>query len=262
MNKADTTAKGKDIFQLSWLEEAYLKDYYPEEGVPSDEVLTNQFFVDELKRISQPEEIAVIGVGPTCDDIILSAAKASKIYGLDYLERNLSIVKDWLDRGSSSRNWNKYTYDILRHEMKREPTKIEIEEREQDARKKTVLKTIDLREDDPLGPDFRGYFQVVIMPYCAESATDNKKEWKRMMHNASTLVAPGGLFLVGALGSCPAYEVGGELMPCANITADDMKTQLELDFNPKLVNTKSIALPEHKALGYEGIILGRAIRAQ
>ncbi len=81
------------------------------------------------------------------------------------------------------------------------------------------------------------------------------------MRNAATLVKPGGLFLVGALENCESYIVGGESMPGANISAFDMQRQLTLDFPSGLVNTKSISMPEHKELGYSGIILARAEKA-
>ena len=116
-------------------------------------------------------------------------------------------------------------------------------------------------QENLVGADLRGHFAIVLSPFCADSATDDKAVWTRYSRNIASLVRPGGLMLTSALRRCRRYRVGKRFFPSADIDEADLQKVLAEDFAPDSVSVEVRETPEHSDQGYAGILLARARKA-
>jgi hypothetical protein len=244
-------------FQNEWVPKDYLRTYYSE--LESDEVETIKFFVDAMKKVDSTGPVLFFGTGPTLHHVFLTAPKAAEIHLVDYLPENLQEIKKWVDKEEDAHDWSPFVKYTLQCEGNSSPTDEDINEREEMVRRKiTKFMTADAGQTDPLSTEQRESYGLVLSPYCADSATGDKKVWKEYMRNITSLVKPGGTFITAALRDCSSYEVGEKEFPCANVNEKDMKGVLGmLDFSSRNTNIEYRELEGH---GYTGIVLAHALK--
>ncbi|MCX6375362.1 MAG: hypothetical protein NTU88_04885 [Armatimonadetes bacterium] len=239
-----------------WQAGEYLAEYYAE--VMPDEQHALSFLCESLERLPQSPVALDYGCGPTVHHAVALVPKAGEIYLAEYLPCNLAEVQRWLDSGQDAYDWRDFTRYILQCEGIAEPSAADIEEREQEARRRiTRLLPSDAGEDDPLGPEMRGHFQLVTTHYCAEGATNSKKTWALYMRNIASLVAPGGALIVSACGAADYYAVGERLFPCAGVNAHDMLSCLQ-ENGFMNIDLRVRHVPDHSTQGYSSVILACA----
>lgn len=239
-----------------WRAQDYLAEYYAE--VMPDEQYALSFLCQSLERLPQSLVALDYGCGPTVHHAVALVPKVQEIYLADYLPCNLAEVQGWLDGAEDVHDWRDFTCYILQCEGIAEPSDADIERREQEARRRiTRLLPSDAGEDDPLGSEMRGHFQLVTTHYCAEGATNSKQTWALYMRNIASLVAPGGSLIVSACGAADYYAVGERLFPCAGVNAHDMLSCLQ-DNGFMDVDLRVRHVPDHSTQGYSSVIFACA----
>jgi hypothetical protein len=239
-----------------WDPADYLADYFSE--VQEDELATIRYFVDQMRGVV-PGPVLGFGCGPTLHHIFLTAPRITELYLADYLPRNLEQIDRWRRRAPGAHDWTPFVRYTLMCETGREADNEAVAARTEQIRQGiSALVTADAGLTDPLGPAFRGRFAVVLSPYCADSATDDKAVWRRYSRNIATLVRPGGLMLTAALRRCRRYRVGHRSFPSADVDEHHLRSILEQDFSPATIQVDVREVPGHQAQGYTGILLARA----
>jgi hypothetical protein len=242
-----------------WVPRDYLHDFYRE--MQDDERHTMRYFVEKM-RTAPRGPILVYGCGPTLHHAFLTIPYATELCLADYLPANLQEIRDWKQRAPGAHDWTAFVRYTLSCESGIEPTEAAIVEREEALRLRiTGLLQTDAGMTDPLGSHYRGHFAVVLSPFCADSATDDKVVWSRFSRNIASLVRPGGVMLTSALRHCVQYKIGPRSFPAANIDERDLEAILKTDFVADSVEVVVRHVPEHRVQGYEGILLAAAKRA-
>ncbi len=237
-------------FDTDWVPQQYLADYYSD--VEPDERETIAFFVDAMKEAPAGEPVLVFGSGPTLHHVFLAAPAASELHLADYLPANLAEIERWRTRDPAAHDWRAFVRYTLECEGLAAPTDDDVTRREELTRSKiTRLLQADARRSAPL--DQR--YATVISAYCADSATDDRAMWERLMTNITGLVSPGGLFITAALRRCRSYRVGDKSFPCANVDEHDLRRVLAPGFTPRVQVRE---LQGHEQQGYTGVVLADA----
>jgi hypothetical protein len=247
----------RDAFD-DWIARDYLAEYYRE--VQDDERNTIRYFVERI-RDAHSGPVLCFGSGPTLHHVFLAVPRATEVYLADYLQQNLDEIERWRRSDPDAHDWTPFVRYVLGCESGREPVDAEVAARIEALRGAIAgVVHADAGLTDPLGTSFRGRFATVLSPYCADSATDDKRTWERYSRNIATLVRPGGLLLVSALRLCRGYKAGDRFFPAANIDEDDLKEVLLQDFLPDSIDVQVREVPEHRDQGFSGILLARAVK--
>lgn len=243
----------------NWNPENYLEDYHTEVAIDTKYILEYlvEFFNENLENINK---LAILdfGCGPTLYGILSIGHHFKEIYLADYLSSNLTQIDKWIKRYKDTFNWNSHTEFVLQINQTRRPSRKQIFKREDELRTKIKsLLTCDAYKPDPLGKFFRQKFSLVITLFCADSIVSSKEDWKLLLKNIFSLVAPEGFFVVGSLLECTSYKVGNDAFPSANISSDDFKEVVvnKLDIILESLSIKVFDVPECKSLGYTNILL-------
>ena len=235
---------------------AYLHEYYSDLGAENSALL--EFYVDTYKAIPHVNSLLDFGGGPTIYPLIGAANKVKEIHFCDYLEANLSEVLKWLRRKKVAFNWQPFVSATLALEKGRPCTANDIAEREEQIRKLiTRLSRCDARLDPPVHGPVQKY-DVVVSNFCAESATDDRQQWRTFMHNIASLVRPGGKFIVCALQGAHSYSVGRKIFPAVSIDEADLAWGLiTADCKPESIDIRSVS-SDRPSRYYRGLMFAVA----
>ena len=124
----------------------------------------------------------------------------------------------------------------------------------------TDVLVADANKIDPLGPESRGTYEVVISCYCADSATNDRETFSRYIQNIASLVKPGGIFVLACLRKAHYYKTAASHFPSANVDEELVYQLLKLDFKTETITVETKELPHHIHQGYSGIILAHATK--
>jgi hypothetical protein len=236
-----------------WNPLQYLSDYYSR--VEQDEQLTLRFLAQQAHRIANRPVILEFGIGPTVHHLLPITPYVSEIHVADLLPANLRQVRLWQERRETAHDWTPFVVQVLKEEGISSPTAGDITARETLVRQAiTRYLPCDAALRNPLGSHAAGGYDCLLSCYCADSATDDKTQWRRYMDNMMSLLKPGGLFLTTALRNCDHYDVGDRRFPSARVNERDF----ELLFREHEVEhlTMEVAqTPEHAAIGYGSVLL-------
>ena len=238
-----------------WNPAAYLATYYAK--VEPEEHHTLRFLVREAQKLSSAATILEFGVGPTLHHVLPLAPRVAQIHVADLLPANLEAVRQWCVGEPGAFEWREFTREVLRYEGIRSPSVAEIDAREQLTRERLTLRLLgDARLRHPLGLKYSRRYDCVVSCYCADSATADKEEWFRYLHNIASLLAPGGLFLIASLRNCSSYTVGSLRFPSPAIDEYDIRCALaELDFETRSIELRVCDVPEQAHHGFQSIVL-------
>jgi hypothetical protein len=240
-------------FDTDWVPGEYLADYY--RVVEPDERETIAYFVEVMKEAPAGEPILVFGTGPTLHHVFLAAPHASEIHLADYLQENLGELERWRAGDPSAHDWREFVRYTLECEGLAAPTDEDVARREELTRGRiTRLLQVDARRPVPLDR-----YATVISAYCADSATDDRSTWERLMANITDLVEPDGLFVTAALRRCRSYVVGDKRFPSANVDEHDLRRVLAPGFDAQV---HARELPGDLPQGYSSVVLGHARRRE
>jgi hypothetical protein len=240
-------------FDTDWMPREYLADYY--RVVEPDERETIAYFVEVMKEVPAGEPILVFGTGPTLHHVFLAAPRASELHLADYLRENLGEIERWRIGDPAAHDWQEFVRYTLECEGLTAPTEADVARREELTRGRiTRLLQVDARRPVPLDR-----YATVISAYCADSATDDRATWERLMANITDLVEPDGLFITAALRRCRSYLVGDKRFPSANVDEHDLRRVLAPGFDAQV---HAHDLPGHLPQGYSSVVLGHARRRE
>jgi len=241
-----------------WDPRDYNKEYYSEITLDGRYLME---WVVESVRESPPVPVALeFGCGPTVLHLMPLVPRAGEIHLAEYLPVNRQELQRWVDREPGTHDWRQFTEAFLRMEGNAEPTADEVQAREDELRRRiTKIMPGDASLDDPLGPEKRGFYPLVTSLCCADSATSDKATWRLFMRNISSLVKPGGMWVISACGEHSYYCVGERCFPGANISGRDMLDCL-LDLGYRDVDVRLREVPDSSEHGFGCTILARAIK--
>lgn len=222
---ATTACETYASFEDHWSPDEYLADYYTD--VQPDEEVTMRFLVEAAALVGDTPRLLEFGCGPTVHHLLPFVPRAAEIHVVDYLERNLDAVRRWVDGRDGAWEWTPFTRFTLSHELGRPPGDREVHEREATARERVVsLGRADARRSQPLASGPRR-FPVVLCCFCPDSITADLEEWRRCTSHVASLVAPGGWFVLTALGGADSYRVAHRRYPSPDVSVDDVADVLQ-----------------------------------
>lgn len=263
---SSSAIKGRDTHGTSplprvqdWREfnpKTYLHEYYSDLAMENSALV--RFFVDTYKTIPNASSLLDFGGGPTIYPLIGAAHKVKEIHFCDYLETNLAEVRLWLEEKKLAFNWQPFVSATLTLELGRPCTPGDIAAREKQLRKRiTWLGRCDARLTPPLPGPARNY-DVVVSNFCAESATDDRQQWRTFMFNIASLVRPGGKFIISALKGAHSYSVGRKIFPAVNLNETDLAWGLiTAGCKPESINIRSVSA-DRPSRFYQGLMLASA----
>jgi hypothetical protein len=242
-----------------WNAEQYLREYYSKVEVEEEHSL--RFLVEQSARLPTGATILEFGCGPTLHHVLPFSRRAREIHVADLLSGNLDAVRRWQKRDPRAHDWRPFTKRVLSREGVPNATPRDIEHREETTRRVlTRMICADARRSEPLGALARRY-DCVVSCYCADSATADKREWRRLTRNIVSLLSPGGLLLVTALRRCETYTVGTQKFPSAHIDEHDLASVYE-QLGLHDIDIEVVGVPCRSEHGFQSILLASAKAAQ
>jgi len=238
-----------------WDPAAYLATYYSK--IEPEEAHTLRFLVREAQRLESDASVLEFGIGPTLHHVLPFARLAREIHVADLLPANLEAVRQWCAQKPGAFNWREFTREVLIAEGIQQPSEEEIDARERRTRERLTCSLLgDARLRHPLGEAYSSRYDCVVSCYCADSATASKHEWFRYLRNITSLLAPGGRFVLAALRNCSFYRVGNVRFPSPAIDEYDLQRALTmLNFDMGSVVLQVYPVPEQLRAGFQSIAL-------
>ena len=143
------------------------------------------------------------------------------------MPENRAEVEKWLAAQDDAHDWRAFTMATLRLEGNPDPTEAQANAREQQARDCiTRVLPCDVTDADPLGSAMRGFYPLVMAHYCAEAVSTSKEKWRVYMRNIISLVKPGGVLIISAIGGANFYRMGDLNFPCTKLNGQDVLASL------------------------------------
>lgn len=240
-----------------WDAQNYLQEFYG--NVVADDEIETISFLSQLAKNNPANRILDFGCGPTLHHIFPFAPHVTEIHLADLLNSNLGEISKYLDNEIESHNWDKYIEYALSCESQNPVGEKAVYDRKRETQRKvTKLVEANARNQDPLGPEFRGTYPIVMSCFCADSATDHHDEFAQLVENIASLVEPGGLFIVTCLRNATFYKTKDSCFPSANVDETLLGKVLTNIFIPETVDIMVKHLPNHADQGYTGIIMATA----
>ena len=242
-----------------WNAKDYINEYYSE--ITMDGRYAVEWVVESAQKIAPVPVALEFGCGPIPIFSLPLIAKAKEIHMAEYLPANRAELEKWLAGVPDAHDWLIFTLDMLRLEGNPNPTEAEARAREAQARQQiTKVLAGDVTTSDPLGPEKRGFYPLVVSYCCADSTTDNKATWAVYMSNIASLVQPGGTLILAAIEGTCFYCVGDRRYPGAGVNAEDLLAWLRGNgFVDIDVRTRQV--PDSSASGFSSIMFARAIKS-
>jgi hypothetical protein len=120
----------------------------------------------------------------------------------------------------------------------------------------------DARLSQPLGPTRDAFYDLIITGFCIDAISSDRAVWRRCMRNVTSMLQPGGTFIIHALHRCVAYKCGERMFPGSNLTMDDMQAaMLENGFVGSSIDVQVIPCPDNGIYGYSGILTASGRKA-
>ncbi len=230
----------------------YLQEYYAKVGTENQAILDflheiyEYIFSNDLKAAKHLE----LGGGPGIYQLISLAKYPVEIHFSEYGEANLIEVKAWLNNHSSQYNW----HDFFEYVLKKENCE-EIEQRKALVREKiTQVVCGDIKKKAPLGSKIKEKYDIVSSHFVAESITDSREKWQKMLKNLLHPLKKDGYFVLGSITGATKYRVGQRYFPAVPVSEDEIYNYLEL-LGLKIIKTSFVPAEEVIDQGYDGIYL-------
>ena len=253
-----SNARTVDPYQSLFDSRAYLRQYYSDPQLCSDDVELLQILNSWLRRQKPRFGRALdLGCGPTLHYSFTLAPFVDAIDLADYLPGNLAEIRLWLDEAEEAHDWDPRLQGVLTCGGGDITTL---------AARKSLYRTrvsrllpCDLRKEDPLGHPAR--YPLVTSFFCAECVATSRSEWKLMLSRMANLVEPGGSLFMTALHDASRYNVLGTWFSSVPVTPDDFAIELpKLGFPKARLETHLFPSPAWSEDGFDHICVIGATR--
>lgn len=236
----------------------YLHEYYSDMGAENLALL--RFLVRAFQDVPAHKTVLDFGGGPTIYTLISASAKADEIHFCDFLEANLEEVRLWLQDNPGAFDWTQFIKTALVLEGKNYSSQ-SVATRADDIRKRvTRVIQCDANLENPIPGEARLY-DVVVTNFCAESATDDREQWRKFVSNITSLLKPNGKLILSALKGADSYAVGKVVFPAVYVLEDDLIQVLsEAGFAAENIDIESVPA-DRPSRHYEGLMLTTAIKS-
>jgi hypothetical protein len=204
---------------------AYLDEYYGDIG--SENLSLLRFLNQTYRQLPKGGVLLDFGGGPTIYPLISAVNRVDEIHFSDYLEANLEEVRRWLAADPAAFDWDRFIEKVLELETGAACTNGEVQRRAKQIREQV---TRVIRCDASRRPAIEGSpvpYDVVLTNFCAESATADRRTWRRYMANILSLLKRGGWLVMSALVGATRYSDGSHSFPAVDISEDDLVELLE-----------------------------------
>lgn len=248
-----------DIYQQQWNPKEYLKQYYCTDHVEDDELENFKFLSTFLQTTEKSFQRCLdFGCGCTLHHMMPLAPYVSEIHLADYMASNLEEIQDWLDESPTAHDWDVYFRGVLDLEGRDLVSEESLAKRKSELRGKiTSLELANIRNKLPLGKNVA--YELVTSYYCADAVASSKEEWKTMIDNLSTLVAPGGTLVMSVMRHCNFYKIGDKQFPAAYVDETDIAHVLRHNgFDMEKSDIQAVQVDDWAEEGFNGICLVRA----
>ena len=239
----------------TWNASAYLATYYSR--VEPTERHTLRFLHDAIGELPATARALDFGAGPTLHHAIALASRVGELHVADLLPENLNALRRWHRRASGAHDWSAFTQAVLQLDGVPAPTIDDAQRREALVRERlTRILPGDARRRLPLGPGAPKNYDCVTSFFCADSATSNLGDWRRLVLNICGLLAPGGLLIMGALHRCNFWRLREKPLPSACIDEHHMHSVLDTaGFDRASRRIQVCEVPDQASNGFESILL-------
>jgi len=251
---------GRDFKRF--LPESYLEEYYATVIPENDKLMA--FFADVSTKLPKVKTLLEYGGGPTIYQLISLAGKVSEIDFTDYLESNLTQVKNWVKVKKSAHNWRPFVRVALYYEYGSMPTTNAVSARERKVR--SLLKSFG--RVDAFKPEHdktaHQKYDIVSTNFVAESISSNKTEWRCGLRSIVNYVDDNGWLVMTAIRNARYWRSGDDHFASYAIQKKDLEQELKrMGF--KIVISRQIDAdqtdpthPEYE--GYDGMVFVLAQR--
>jgi hypothetical protein len=246
-----------------WKARDYFETYYSEVVLP-DEQAVLAYQIDVLRAAHGHFGRGLeYGCGPTLHRAIAASKYTFRLDMADWLADNLSEAREWLCADEHASEWKRFTRYVLACEGDAQPNNARIAQREAHTRKVVRgLYVSDARLPQPLGPTRESFYDLIITGFCIDAISSDRSVWKGCMRNVTSMLAPGGTFIIHALHRCEAYKCGDRMFPGSNLGIDDMRTAMAANgFVDSSIDVQVIPCQENESYGYSGILTASGRKA-
>jgi hypothetical protein len=200
-----------DIYDRLWNSREYLKQYYSTPEVADDEAANIAFarrrFAEAGRAFSRAIEV---GCGPTLHHAMLLAPHVGTLDLADYVPDNLAEIRKSLNGAPDAHDWSVYLAGMV------EPGGLAADQLWALVMDRAgTLRQMDLRVAQT------GSYDLVASYYTAECVAETREEWQRCLATLASLVAPGGVLLLGVVRHCRTYNVCGQVFPATYVDEGD-----------------------------------------
>lgn len=242
--------------------EKYLHDYYG--AVEPDEQQALKYLINFFRKIPVTKRsiLLELGCGPTVHRAIAASKYVDSITLADLLPSNLQAVQSWVDKSPNAHNWNAFTQFILQQEGIDRPSNNDVILREEQTR--GVIRSVrpaDLMSSDPLGPENRGHFDIVLIPFCLEVAGQpgGVERFNLALLNALSVVKPEGVAITMDLYNASAYRLGSSWLTCYPVREIDLQEGFKkAGFDSVEIQVDDV--PKHTEQGYNAVVFATSRR--
>ncbi len=246
-----------------WKARDYFDTYYSEVVLP-DEQAVLAYQIDVLRaagaRFGRGLEY---GCGPTLHRAIAASKYTFRMDMADWLADNLTEAREWLCADESAPEWNRFTRYVLACEGEPQANVAQVLQRE--ALTRQVVRGLyvsDARLRQPLGPTRENFYDLIITGFCIDAISSDRTVWTNCMRNVTSMLSPGGTFIIHALHRCEAYKCGDRMFPGSNLSIDDMRTAMSNNgFVDSSIDVQVIPCVENEGYGYSGILTASGRKA-
>lgn len=204
----------------------YLNEYYHSVFSENDKLL--HFLASVAEVVPQGSTLLEYGGGPTIYQIISFAPRVSTIHFTDYLPENIEAVQDWLNTEAHAHDWKPFVDVALQHEGIKEPTNLQIEERENLVRKQLHsfghVDAFNIKNDNVK----HQAYDVVSANFVAESIAFDDISWRAGLDSILSYVKPGGLLSMTAIRGATYWMTGNKKFPAYYVDAKSLNDELTL----------------------------------
>jgi len=209
----------RDVFDAR----AYLRRYFIEPD--EEDRVALKFWIDHVRRLPQGAHVLEYGGGPALYSVLTLVRRAESIHFSDFVPASLDEVRKWIAKTPDAHDWSPYSRMILELEGTSADA-VAVQARETALRRAmTHLSEGDARTEAMLD-EVRPPYDAITAHHCLDVAARDVPDFKRMVRHLSSMLSPGGLFLLSITTGTTRYTVDGTVFACLDLKLGEVRAAL------------------------------------